>query len=221
MSEITEINHRALAQAMAFFKQTAPRAPVNLMLLSPSIDDVAFVKQQFPGSRLLVATRDTWDLNQAFPGSGGVDLVLASNVFHYSPDPGRWFSNVLAMTRYFILQDLIFRRRSTAPDGLCNDGDAVRYSFHSRGVESAFAAAYDLSRVEATFEMFSAFDGGRNEHHTPPLPPPKHYCAVIRSVSPSAERPPLHGAAYWRYRLPALGYLVRLGLRRALGGQTR
>jgi len=217
MSEITELNHRALAQAIAFFKQQEPRAPVNLMLLSPSLDDVAFVKQQFPEARLLVATRDTWDLNQAFSAPEGVDLVMASNVFHYSPDPGRWFSNVLAMTRYFILQDLVFRRRSTAPDGLCDDGDAIRYAFHSRGVESAFASAFDLSRVEATFEMFREFDGGRNEHHAPPLAPPKHYCAVIRS--PAAERPPLRGAAYWRYRRPALGFLLRLGLGKAFGSR--
>lgn len=214
MHEVTEINHRALAQVIAQFRELEPRAPSSVLLLSPSDDDIEFLRRQFPAARLLVATRGTWDLAEPFPADGRVDLVVASNVFHYSPHPERWFSHVLAMTRYFIVQDLISRRRSSAPDGLCDDGDRMRYSFTSRGVRSEFACAYDLSGHEASVRVFMPFDGGRNEHHAPPLAPPLHYCALFASPAVTSARAGLGLGAYLKYRVP---FLRRVWRRRARG----
>ena len=176
----------------------------------------SFVRSEFPNARLLVATRGTWDLNQPFPASGRVDLVIASNVFHYSPDPERWFSNVLGMTRYLILQDLITRRRSSTPDGLCDDGDRMRYSYSSEGVQSDFSGAYDLSAQARHIHTFTRFDGGRNEHHAPPLPPPSHYCALLRGTEEARARPPLSGGAYVKYRWALIRRVWRRRARRAL-----
>jgi hypothetical protein len=215
MHAVTEINHRALDLVIAKFLELEPRGPSTLLLLSPSDDDVDFLRARFPKARLLVATRGTWDLNRPFPVPGRVDLVVASNVFHYCPDPERWFSNVLGMTRYFIVQDLVSRRRSTAPDGLCDDGDRMRYSYSSEGVRSDFAGAYDLSAQARHIRTFLRFDGGRNEHHAPPLPAPVHYCALL--ASPRASEPAaLHGMGYLKYRVP---YLRRVW-RRAMRGRA-
>jgi hypothetical protein len=216
-SEMTEINHRALAEVIEAFVALEQRPPRTVLLLSPSLADVVFVGRCFPRSRLLVATRETWDLNQRFPAAGRVDLVIASNVFHYAPDPARWFANVLGMTRYFMLQDLITRRRSTTADGLCDDGDSVRYSFGSRGEASSFAGAYDLSPLEAQIEVFKPFDGGRNEHHPLPLSAPRHYCALIRSAQAAEPPTPLRGNDYWKYRLPAIRLRLRIAQRRLRG----
>ncbi len=217
MHEVTAINHRALAQVLAAFRELEPRGPDTLLLLSPSEEDIAFLRGQFPRARLLLATRGIWDLNRPFPSPGRVDLVVASNVFHYSPDPERWFSNVLGMTRYFIIQDLVSRRRSTAPDGLCDDGDRMRYSFVNRGIRSEFAAAYDLSAQEGHLKAFFTFDGGRNEHHVPPLLAPVHFCALFASPGAASERPPLSGVASLKYRVPVLRRAWQRGVRRLSG----
>jgi hypothetical protein len=168
---ITGINHRALARAFDSFKSTAPR---DVLLLSPSAEDVAFLCDQFPRARVFVATRKAWDLNEAFPSPAKVDLVVASNVFHYSTDPNLWFGNVLGMTERFVLQDLVSRRRSGKPDGLCDDGDSLRYCFSVGGVESDFASPYDLTAFEKQIAYFEAFDGGRNEYHVLPAAAPRH-----------------------------------------------
>jgi hypothetical protein len=214
MSDITERNHRALAQAFEAFRKSCAE-PDDLLLLSPSLDDVAFVRREFRKSRLFVATRNTWDLNRPFPAGGRVDLVIASNVFHYSPDPKLWFAHVLGMTRYFVLQDLIFRRRSTEPEGLGKDGDSMRYTLSSRSVASPFASAFDLSALAPSIEFFLEFEGGRNEHHEPPLAPPRHYCAVVKSSVVAEKHARLGGIESWKFRLPAYRRLFRLALRRA------
>jgi hypothetical protein len=216
MHEVTELNHRALGLVIAKLRELEPHGPRTLLLHSPSDDDIAFLRAQFPKARLLVATRGTWDLERPFPARGRVDLVVASNVFHYSPDPARWFENVLAMTRYFIVQDLVSRRRSTAPDGLCDDGDRMRYSYSTEGVESDFAAAYDLAAQARHIHTFLRFDGERNEHHAPPLPAPVHYCALFCSPAAS-EAAALRGRAYLTYRVPYLRRFARSALARWRG----
>jgi hypothetical protein len=222
MHEVTELNHRALGAVIAKLRELEPHGPDTLLLLSPSDDDIAFLHDQFPKARLLVATRGLWDLNQPFPGPGRVDLVIASNVFHYSPEPERWFANVLGMTRYFIIQDLVTRRRSTAPDGLCDDGDRMRYSYSNLGIRSDFARAYDLAAQSRHVQTFTSFEGGRNEHHAPPLSAPVHYCALLKGSESAWARPPLRGSAYVKYRWALVRRVWRRRVRtsfRALGGR--
>jgi len=217
MHEVTELNHRALGRVIAELRKLEPHGPRTLLLLSPSDEDIDFLHAQFPRARLLVATRGTWDLNRPFPARGRVDLVVASNVFHYSPEPERWFENVLGMTRYFIIQDLVSRTRSTAPDGLCDDGDRMRYSYSSAGVKSDFAAAYDLSAQAEHIQTFERFDGGRNEHHAPPLPAPTHYCALLKGTDAAWARPAVSGSAYLEYRWALLRRVWRRRVRRVFG----
>ena len=156
-----------------------------------------------------------------------VDLVVASNVFHYSTDPSLWFGDVLGMTERFVLQDLVSRRRSGRPGGLCDDGDSLRYCFRAGGVESDFASPYDLTAFNKQIAYFEAFDGGRNEYHVLPSVAPRHYCAVLESIDRHAGRPRLHWsqADYLRLRLPCIkmitiGFMRRLRSRGAGHGLT-
>jgi hypothetical protein len=217
MHEVTELNHRALGQVIAKLRELEPHGPNTVLLLSPSDEDIAFLQAQFPEARLLIASRGTWDLNRPFPARGRVDLVVASNVFHYSPEPERWFANVLGMTRYFVIQDLVSRRRSTAPDGLCDDGDRMRYAYASEGIQSDFAAAYDLSAQARHIQTFMRFDGARNEHHAPPLAAPTHYCALLKGSEEAWARPTLSGSAYVKYRGELLRRVWRHRVRRLFG----
>jgi hypothetical protein len=60
---ITGLNYGALARAFDSFKSKAPR---DVLLLSPSAGDMAFLRDQFPRARVFVAARRTWDLNEMF-----------------------------------------------------------------------------------------------------------------------------------------------------------
>jgi len=212
MNPTIRTNHQALGRAFAHYAKSAN--PRSVMLLTPSKYDVDLVRATFQTARIFVATRKTWDLNRRFPSDGTVDLLVVSNVFHYSPDPALWFENVLGMTTHCIVQDLIFRRRSASPDGLNKDpadgGDSVRYSFESRGERSEFASPFDLSALENQIEYFEAYDGARNEYHVDPAAPPRHFCAVIKSGIDAQKRPLTPAERnYWRFRMPGLLTTVR------------
>lgn len=215
MKEVEVRNHLALKEALVSYRSNVEIQPRRIMLLSPSVRDVAFLRAQFPSARFYVATIDSWDLNHSFPSSGTVDLVVASNVFHYSPVPAVWFRNVLRMTRTFVLQDLVFRRRSARGE-LCEDGDAMRYSYRARGVHAEHPRAYDLGEVDGDIEYFATYEGGLNEHHAPPSLPPVHYCAVIESRE--AMRSPLAWpmANYARFRIAWMRMAAAAMLRRPL-----
>jgi hypothetical protein len=88
-----------------------------------------------------ISHRD-WDLNE--PGVRDFDLIVAANVFMYSGRPREWFDNVLARCAYFLLLDLVRRKR--APDQeLGDDGDAMRYATSGRG-----SRALSISRRSTT-----------------------------------------------------------------------
>lgn len=217
MNEITALNHQALSRAFQTFKSLRHRPPRDVLLLSPSMADVMLVRKQFAKTRVFIATRRTWDLNHPFPAKGKMDPVIASNVFHYSKDPAVWFRNVLNMTDCFILQDLVSRRRSAASDGLCEDGDSMRYCYRAKQVESDFAAAYDLSALQDSILFFEEFEGGRNEHHIIPARPPRHYCAVLGDAHES-HRPQTRWSQldYLRFRLPGISWVAQARFRAAL-----
>ncbi|MEO8900076.1 MAG: hypothetical protein ABI488_00725 [Polyangiaceae bacterium] len=207
MTPIIRINHEALARALEFYKSANTREVQDVLLVSPFLDDVALVRRHLPRARILVATVKTWDLNLAFPLNGKVDAVISSNVFHYSPDPSLWFKNVLNMTEFLVMEDLISRRRSTRPDGLCMDGerDATRYCYAAKGVKSDFPNAYDLSQLGDQILYFQDYEGGRNVHHVAPAPAPRHYCAVIRSSATlAAANINWSTDGYYKFRLPGL-----------------
>ena len=211
MDPIVKINHQALDRAFQFIKASKLEQPRDILLLSAYVEDFALVKGHFAEARIFAATVKNWDLNQAFPAKGGVDLVVTSNVFHYSPNPTLWFENVLRMTRLFVVQDLISRRRSKTADGLCDDGDRVRYSYSAQGVTSDLPGAYDLDALGDQILRFEEFEGGRNEHYLPPAAP-RHYCAVVQSpYEAGAQR--LSWSEGLRFRLPALALATRAALR--------
>src|ERR1700761_2439751 len=77
----------------------------QIALLSPSKEERAL----FP--RATVLTRKDWDLDERRLDLR-FDLIIACNVFHYAAAPLRWFDNVTASCRAFLLTDLIRRKRS-------------------------------------------------------------------------------------------------------------
>ncbi len=123
----------------------------------------------FPNATAL--PRGTWDLNE--PGDRRFEMLVASDVFMYSPDPAKWFRHVLAACECFLMIDVVRRRRSEDSE-FGPDGDCMRY-----------AIGRDRPRVEPHFDLGGLGDkllgshtyyGGANEFDDEPL----HVVALFR-----------------------------------------
>lgn len=181
----------------------------RVLLLSPVKEDIAFVRGLVPNGDFYASERFTWDINDRCEGLGPMfDVVIASNVFHYAPDPGQWFSNVLGATRYLVVQDLIERKRSGTSPFLGTDGDRVRYSYVEKGVISNFENSFDLGRLGQAVLWFFAYAGGRNSFHPVPDSAPRHFALVAKS--PLAEVPCRQAAGKLKFKLCLFG--IRCGI---------
>jgi hypothetical protein len=123
----------------------------------------------FPRAKSLPRWR--WDLNK--PGRQRFDLLIAANVFMYSPDPSRWLRHVLASCKYFLLLDLVRRRRGAAGE-FGPDGDCLRFAIGD--ARPRVERHFDLSSLGDRLLGHHTFSGGANVHDPAPL----HVVALLR-----------------------------------------
>jgi len=126
-------------------------------------------------------------------------LIVASNVFMYAQNPQKWFDNILAHTRFLVFQDLIIRKRSATPPFLGDDQDCMRYSYSTKGINSDFAMAFDLSKLEPRILYFRSYEGGRNEFHSASRIAPLHFCSIVQGESNCTLRE-ISPVGYWNLR---------------------
>jgi len=91
----------------------------------------------------------------------------------YSPDPDRWFRNVLASCKYFIMLDPIRRRRDENSE-FGSDHDCIRYGVQEerpRGDEF-----FDLHTPGNRLLTYKTFYGGSNPTDDKPI----HVLALIK-----------------------------------------
>jgi hypothetical protein len=112
-----------------------------------------------------------WDLNR--PSRRRFDVLVAANVFMYSPDPARWFRNVLASCRWFLLVDPVRRRRSEV-DEFGTDGDGMRFAVGSE--RPRIDGFFDLGSFGDRLLAWRTYYGGANPFDDAPL----HVVALIR-----------------------------------------
>jgi hypothetical protein len=137
----------------------------RLALLSPGTAERAL----FPCARVLY--REDWDLGQARRDLR-FDLIIACHVFHYAPEPRRWFDNVTASCRALLIADLVQRKRSPEAE-FGRDGDCMRYTI---GRERPSAPRqFDLNAFGDRVLAHHAFAGAPNEYG-----PARHFLALIR-----------------------------------------
>ena len=150
----------------------------ELARLVPHLDGIGSVgilsprdieRRIFPHATALPRWR--WDLDR--PGTRRFDLLIASNVFMYAADPARWFRDVLASCRYFLLLDLVRRRRSSEGE-LGRDRDRMRYGVG--GERPRGEPAFDLTGLGERLLAHRTFHGGANEFDREPL----HVIALFR-----------------------------------------
>jgi hypothetical protein len=116
-------------------------------------------------------SRRQWDLNE--PGTREFDLLIAANVFMYSSRPWQWFENVLARCSYFLLIDLV-RRKRAADDEFGPDGDCMRYAIGDE--RPRVADFFDLAVLGGQVLGWRTFYGGANEFDHSPM----HFMALLR-----------------------------------------
>jgi hypothetical protein len=152
----------------AILEKLAPRLSEipNVGVLSPVRDGERTI---FPRAKSLPRWR--WDLNK--PGRRRFDLLVAANVFMYSPDPARWLRHVLASCKYFLLLDLVRRKRG-ADGEFGPDGDCMRFAIAD--ARPRVEHHFDLNRLGDRLLGHHTFEGGANVYDRSPL----HVVALFR-----------------------------------------
>jgi hypothetical protein len=191
---IGSINRGELKKAIDHLIHSHPDVR-KVLLISPIVDDYQFIHRNYPQFDIYITRIDDWDLNHPCALQLGIfDLAIASNVMMYSHDPQRWIDHVLAVSRYFLAQDLVYRKRGSAPPFLGSDQDAMRYCHSGRSISTPFPSPFDLNTVRQHFVYFEVFQGGGNEFHQPD-DPPMHMVMTVKSEqadSAKADAPPIH-----------------------------
>jgi hypothetical protein len=198
-------NHDALGLALRYLLESRDslRRP-RVLLLSPVKEDIVFVRGLVPDGDFYASDRFIWDINNRFESLGPMfDVVIASNVFHYSPDPEKWFGNVFGATRYLVIQDLVERKRSGKNPFLGTDGDCVRYSYVEKGVISNFPNSFDLGRLGDAILWFHDYAGVRNDFHPVPESAPRHF--VLVAEGPLVEVPCRGAGGKLKFKLCLFG----------------
>jgi hypothetical protein len=128
--------------------------------------------------RATAVSRREWDLNE--PGARDFDLIVAANVFMYSPRPSQWFEHVLERCAFFVLLDVVRRKR--APDAeLGGDGDCMRYAVADE--QPRIPGYYDLATLDGRVLCSRTFHGGANEFDDSPV----HFVALLRGSRRPAQ----------------------------------
>jgi hypothetical protein len=123
----------------------------------------------FPKAAALPRWR--WDLDR--PGKRRFDLLVAANVFMYGREPARWFGHVLANCKYFLLLDLIRRRRGEGSE-FGSDGDCMRYAVGD--ARPRVERHFSLDSLGDRLLGYRTFHGGANPVDDEPL----HVVALFR-----------------------------------------
>jgi hypothetical protein len=131
----------------------------SVVNLSPDSKQAGILRSMFPSADIMEKTIGNWDLNE--PATFSCGLVVACNVFHYSPNPTLWFQNVFKVCHWFWMQDLCLRDR-----GGCNgrglDGDQVRYAYGGLPSSSKFDLCA-LKDIKDRITDIHFYDAGSKE----------------------------------------------------------
>ena len=136
-------------------------------VLSPIPDEYNYYSNFFKD--ISVITKNEWDLN--YSSDYNFDIIIASNVFHYSNNPQKWIDNIMNSCNLFLIQDLMKRQRDRSSE-FGDDGDSVRYSFDKHVY---FNNAFNLSKIKYKIINSYIYNGDVNEYD----PTPKHFVCLM------------------------------------------
>lgn len=174
---LQQVNHAAVARMLCLLEDEL--SPVNsVLLLSPNDDDVRFVKSLFPHALISSLYESDWNLYDPAPDYVTCfDTAFAHNVLMYSKAPEVWIQNILRVSRYFVAQDIKYRKRSSEAPYLGRDRDETRYSLTP---ETCVQPTFDLMELPNRPIQYFEYAGISNEYHLA-NDPPIHICMAFQS----------------------------------------
>lgn len=129
----------------------------KVLILSPTGERLIY-ENEFPDLEFYSANEIDWDLN--FRNPNKYDLIIAHNVFHYSNNPNLWLDNVMSSCKFFLMQDLLTRKRGVNSE-FCNDGDKQRYSFGD--IKYFSGETFNLKNItKYSIKKFKEYSGENN-----------------------------------------------------------
>jgi hypothetical protein len=175
----------------------------KVLLLSPNLHDFLFWRNLLPRAEFTISTISDWNLENNFHESKFAlscgsefdqkkfkifDLTIAQNVFMYIKNPTRVAKNIASISDNLYLQDIKYRRRSSATTGLGTDDDISRYSITKDLVNHP--RVHMLSEIfeSATIITQLEYEGATNDYHTSG-DTPRHILALLQLAHRNSYTP--------------------------------
>lgn len=175
----------------------------KVLLLSPNLHDFLFWRNLLPCAEFTISTKSDWDLENNFHESKFAnscvsefdqrkfkifDLTIAQNVFMYIKNPTQVAKNIASISDNLFLQDIKYRRRSSALTGLGSDDDISRYSITRDRVNHP--TVHMLSEIFETDTIITQleYEGATNEYHTT-SDTPRHIIALLQLAHRNSYTP--------------------------------
>ena len=137
----------------------------KIATLSFNTEQKQLLQNVFPDATINHYNISTWNLNRS--NENYYDLILACNVFMYSPDPQLWFINVMKSCDVFWIQDIINRNRgSSFTHQFGDDNDCMRYSYKEHN--SLANNSFDLKNLindNIYVNKFHHYKDGKSTFH--------------------------------------------------------
>lgn len=136
---------------------------MSVAVLSPDQTQMVKLAENLSSSIFFVLREQEWDLNKPYPANlTKPRVIVACNVFHYSPAPELWFRNCFEACKEFWLQDLVHRPRGGEIRGglvqMGKDGDHSRYRLGPNFLE--YPATFDILQFQERLLDYWVYDAG-------------------------------------------------------------
>lgn len=119
-------------------------------------------------------TKQEWDLNNQIESK--FDIIIAHNIFYMAKNPNIWIDNVMNSCRYFLLQDLLKRKRDINTEFCKFDEDNTRFSFNNHKYYDG--ETFNLSNIKYKIVNGLIYNGEPNKFDNNPI----HFVCLIENI---------------------------------------
>jgi len=140
----------------------------TVCILSPTYE-LSFYEKIF--NNIEIKDINSWDLNKI--ENFKYNLIISHNIFYISKNPQLWIDNVMNSCDYFLLQDILKRKRNLYSEFCETDHDSIRFSFNNHKYYDG--ETFNLSNIKYKIINGIIYDGEKNEFDNQP----KHFACLI------------------------------------------
>ena len=153
-----------------FIKSTNIIGEINSACILSPTTELSYYQDIFKNISIL--NEHEWNLDYTIDKH--YDIIIAHNIFYMAKTPNLWIDNVMESCNYFLLQDLLKRKRNNINEFCSTDTDNTRYSF--TGHKYYDGNTFNLSDIKYKIINGVIYDGEANEYDSRP----KHFACLIK-----------------------------------------